>query len=984
MSLKYRLLLLYYVLPLAATCQSPGLCATHSYQKIYSTTESSELFDVVETSDGGKIVVGYIGQMVIYSYTTDSKALIMKLDNAGNQQWAKGIKALSDNYFKKVRQTTDGGFIAVGVTKPFGAAIGHILLIRFDQSGAILWSRSMGNTIYDIEHVLDVIQTSDGGFVLTGIQGQFLADQTVVIRTDANGALLWEKNYGYVAQDFSFPGGIVEENDSLVVAGSREIYYPATEKYVYLMKVNKNTGDVFWAKECIGGGDWYPMFNKSNGGYYMDHPVLPGDATITKMDLSGNPIKTFDIHAYTQGSDFRYFPTADDGVIVSKKSTVLNLIKVRPDNTLEWANEYPVPSPSSWLTCVKVTPTNQVIATGSLYYSSTHIDFILINKSVNGIDSCPGLPITPVSTTVKPYLASPFTWSDVTSEPAFSNTLINTIVTPEIFTVTNLCSTTILPTCGALKLSGTDSVCVNMDTLIFLGKRAPGCTTPVLFQLDPSLGAIIYTTDSTASIVFKQVGNVKLFAGITTPCGVLKDSVLINIFASPGPVNLGVDRSICQNSSIILHAGKDYRTYQWQDGSTDSIFVVTDPGQYYVVTTDHCGDTFRDTVTVSAVPSLVLDLGSDASKCNKDTIAIAVAAGFNSYSWTPDINISNTSGRSVKVWPNVTTTYTLTVTNAIGCSAVDSIKIAVYNASVIDLGNDTSFCQGNTITLNAGPGFVNYQWNTGATSPQLLVGTAGQFSVIGTDNHQCRSFDTLKIISVFANPVPSLQKVSVICQGTSLLLDAGAGYVSYHWQDGSSLQRYSANAAGKYWITVTDTHQCRGSDSTEIKQVLPLPVNFVIPDTSICEGQIILLKSLAQYSQYLWSTGSLSNQINISSAGSYWLQVTGTNNCVAREFINVASKNCVKAVYIPNAFSPNRDGVNEVFRANAFGPLKSFHLMVYGRLGQKVFETFDVSLGWDGRYKGVAMESGIFVWYVEYQLVNDVIKKEKGTITLIR
>jgi hypothetical protein len=528
MPLKYQLLLLLYVIPLVVTCQSSGSCTTHNYEKIFSTTESSELFDLVETSDGGRIAVGYIGQMVNASFTTDSKALIMKLDNAGNLQWAKGIKGLADNYFKKVRQTTDGGYIAVGATKPPGAAFGSILMIRFDQSGGILWSRSLGNTIHFTEHVLDVIQTSDGGFALTGIQGQFLADQTVVIRTDGNGALLWEKNYAYSDQDMSFPGGIVEENDSLVVSGSFEIYHPTIpEKYVYLMKVNKNTGDVFWAKKYTGGGDWYPVFNKSNGGYYMDHPVLPGDATITKMDLSGNPIKTFDIHAYTQGSDFRYFPTADNGVIVSKKSTVLNLIKVRPDNTLEWANEYPVPSPSSWLTCLKETPTNQVIASGSLFYSPTHIDFLLINRPVNGIDSCPGMPITPVSTTVSPYPASPFTWLPVTPEPAFKNILINTTVTPENFTITNLCSTTSLSTCDTLKLSGTDSVCVNMDTLIFPVKRAPGCTTPVQFQIDPVKATIISSTDSSAKIVFIQPGNVKLYASISRPCGDLRDSVII-------------------------------------------------------------------------------------------------------------------------------------------------------------------------------------------------------------------------------------------------------------------------------------------------------------------------------------------------------------------------------------------------------------------------------------------------------------------------
>ena len=536
--------------------------------------------------------------------------------------------------------------------------------------------------------------------------------------------------------------------------------------------------------------------------------------------------------------------------------------------------------------------------------------------------------------------------------------------------------------CSSLKLTGRDTTCLNADTAIYYAARSANCNSAVQFHIDPAKASIVNSTDTSATIAFIRPGQVTLYASIAGPCKIVKDSVAINVFSSPASVNLGPDLQACPSFSYALHAGMGFRTYQWQDGSADSILVITSPGRYFVTTTNYCGGIFSDTVNVIAAPPVLVNIGNDTVKCTNDTLMLTATPGFNSYTWSPQYNISSTAGQTVKVFSKTDTTYKVVAAKNSGCMAMDSIKIKIYPLIPVNPGNDTSFCNGNSVILNAGPGFINYLWNTGATSQQINVAAAGEYIASVKDIHQCIFKDTFNIISVYQNPTIHLQKDTTFCQGSKL--DAGTGFINYLWQDGSISQTYHVESIGKYWVTVTDDHQCRGSDTVDIKQILPAPSNFIVKDTGICEIQTILLKPSGQFSNYLWSTGEITNQINISSFGTYWLQVTNHSGCTAKEFINVAAKNCIRAVYFPNAFTPNKDGINEVFKADVFGTLKNFHLVVYDHFGQKLFETNDRTKGWDGQYKGKDMDSGTFVWYSEYQLDNEAIQNRKGIVTLIR
>ena len=92
----------------------------------------------------------------------------------------------------------------------------------------------------------------------------------------------------------------------------------------------------------------------------------------------------------------------------------------------------------------------------------------------------------------------------------------------------------------------------------------------------------------------------------------------------------------------------------------------------------------------------------------------------------------------------------------------------------------------------------------------------------------------------------------------------------------------------------------------------------------------------------------------------------------------------MSGVYFPNAFTPNNDGMNDLFKAQVFGTLKSFSLNIYDRFGQRVFQTNDCNTGWNGRFNKADLSPGTFVWCSEYRFNNDVLKTQKGTVILIR
>jgi gliding motility-associated-like protein len=160
-------------------------------------------------------------------------------------------------------------------------------------------------------------------------------------------------------------------------------------------------------------------------------------------------------------------------------------------------------------------------------------------------------------------------------------------------------------------------------------------------------------------------------------------------------------------------------------------------------------------------------------------------------------------------------------------------------------------------------------------------------------------------------------------------------------------------------------------------------------DTTICAPSSIRISGAwPSAKKYLWQDGSDKTYFDVTASGVYSVQVTDQYGCTNEDSISVTVQNCnICDLNAPNAFTPNNDGLNDVFRilpACKYVALEKFKLRIYNRWGQLVFSTNDINEGWDGTFKRKLQGAGAFVYYLEYAFKQNPVVKKKGTIELIR
>jgi gliding motility-associated-like protein len=586
-------------------------------------------------------------------------------------------------------------------------------------------------------------------------------------------------------------------------------------------------------------------------------------------------------------------------------------------------------------------------------------DFPLTTSSVNYTKSVS--PMKPIDTSYITMMPTPMLVSDDT------------------YNLIEVCKN--VSTCDTVSIIGNTDLC-NLATAPFIARRNKECADPVTWTIDNDSTIQTKLNDSTISIQFPGPGNYTLSATLSG-CKLLSDTVQIHIRSSGNVLDLGPDTTICPGNTILLNARKGFASYLWQNGVTDSIFTVTQPGKYFVTAIDGCGGMFSDTVIVSQHPPIPFDAGPDRVKCNNDTIQLHATPGFLNYEWLPEYYLDATASSDVTASPLTDTVYTVKAEKTPGCFAYDTVHVKVNQSMVIDFGGDTSLCSGDSVILNAGNHFSSYTWSNGSVASFIAVKTAGAYFVDAISANGCHSFDTMEVIKVFANPVVALDHNNNLCAGDTRLLDAG-NFISYLWNNGSTGKSLLVSEPGTYYVTVTDDKNCKANDTTFITNLLSKPSDFLPTDTAICSYATLVLNSKSGFVNYLWNNNATTSSITIDKQGTYWLQATDDNGCVGKEFVTVSLKDCMQGFYVPNAFTPNNDGRNDLFKPMIFGNVVHYSLVIYNRFGQKVFESTDLTRGWDGNFHSRNSPGDIFIWSCVYQFAGGNVENKKGTVTLVR
>jgi len=310
----------------------------------------------------------------------------------------------------------------------------------------------------------------------------------------------------------------------------------------------------------------------------------------------------------------------------------------------------------------------------------------------------------------------------------------------------------------------------------------------------------------------------------------------------------------------------------------------------------------------------------------------------------------------------------------------DTVAV-VIKPPVVNLGNDTILCSGDTLTLQSSVTYIDptYLWNTGSTTPAIIVTKTGQYWLTVTTNDSSAS-DT---INVTFKPKPVIfisSKDTIICIGDSARITGSAPeqpFVTYLWNTGSTDSSIYVSDSGTYILTVTESG-CIATDSIHVSEGIKPYVNLG-PDTLLCNGTEIQLS--ANPDTALWSTGVTAQSISVIQAGIYWASVS-TLCGIARDTINVSYQPC--NIWLPSAFTPNDDGRNDIIRpVGTLGLYTDFALSIYNRWGNLVYYSKDIYSGWDGTFNGIKQDGGTFYYMMSYTFQG---KKGmmKGDITLIR
>jgi trimeric autotransporter adhesin len=385
----------------------------------------------------------------------------------------------------------------------------------------------------------------------------------------------------------------------------------------------------------------------------------------------------------------------------------------------------------------------------------------------------------------------------------------------------------------------------------------------------PGYASYLWNTGAvTRTIVVTTAGTYTVTVTAATGCSA-SDNELVTVHPNPTPVISGT-LSFCQGTSTTLDAGPGYSSYLWNNGSSTQTLPVSSGGNYTVTVTSAfgCSGTTSAVTTVNPLPQPVIT--GVTAVCQGTSSTFDAGAGYNNYLW------SNGS-TSQTINPNVAGSYTVTVTDANGCTNNTSLSLTVNANPVPSITGTNEFCDGDNSNINAGAGYVNYAWSTGASTQVINVNSAGTYSVTVTDANGCIGSTSLAI-TVHPNPVPVINGGTGICQGSSTQLTVPGSYATYQWNTGASTNNITVSTAGNYAVTVTSAFGCVGTTSTTMV-INPLPTPTITGITAICQGTTSTFDAGAGYSAYLWSNGSTTQTINPGVAGNYTVTVTDINGC---------------------------------------------------------------------------------------------------------
>ncbi len=447
------------------------------------------------------------------------------------------------------------------------------------------------------------------------------------------------------------------------------------------------------------------------------------------------------------------------------------------------------------------------------------------------------------------------------------------------------------------------------------------------------------------------------------------------IIVEPAPlVDAGADAIFCEGENVAVSpvvSGSTTVLWTTNDGNIVSGNNTLTPqinasGSYTLTAENAAGCSANDIVVVTITPLPELTLDSPFEVCPDEQVSIDLGNNYDAILW------SNGSDATEQTFGEGD--YSVTVTTS-DCSVSVDFVVNEIDVPSIALGADVNACEGNVITLSASAPVL---WSTGVTDIEIEVTTSGTYSA-SAQLQGCTASD--EIVVIFnAYPFIDLPESAEICEGESIELTAN---IAGLWSTGVTGQSITVDQAGEYSMQVTENN-CTAIETVEVLTI-SLPEIELGDNLQGCLNEVVRIGSLALDTyDFIWNTGATSSTLTVSEPGEY--SVTATNDCGSiSDTVEVSFIECNYYIFIPNTFTPDADGTNDVWKVEAIN-LDTYDIKIFDRWGNVVFTSTDPDEVWTGAVVGgdYYARNGIYNYIIRYTAENLDAQVMKGHVLLIR
>ncbi len=881
-------------------------CNNPMFSRNYETVEGTIVLNVLREDKNNT----FIAAGAIFPNTANySTPYLLKMDALGNVLWAKRLEIDGSGIFYNLKTTTDGGYIAVGEINSAPA------IAKFNATGNLEWVNS--TTIGSTSVFVNIVQTKDGGYAASGhLETNYI---NFVAKFKADGTTQWTREIGSPTTDWS--GGIEEMTDgSLLVASNT-----TSTTNTYLMKLDINTGSFIWQKQYSSGASnsccdhSFDDINKTPDGNFLVTGNWDADVIIfQKIDNNGNILWAKKITQAGIGlRGTQSFQTADGGYIISSTdyNNQLSRVIIKLDNNfkVQWQKKVGVGGSVNLRHVL-------ALSNGDYWIGANQVNGFSMSKTDALAKSCEDYPNSNV---IVQDVRSQITEGSFANDVGRDMFRLTPQVLPFEVSTKNRCKEC-KEICGngidddgdglidnadvvdcpclkcfdkdSVKIVGSQTICDFNSSYSYKLKNFK-CDKFKTNWLIKGVGLTdIFSDDTTCNMRFTQSTTFDLTAIIKDSCGIDTLYLKIQAIAPPPILNLGPDKTICQTGVFTFRAQRGFKSYLWQDFSTDSVFTAFGAGKYWVRVIDSCGFTQSDTVNIIQLNLPNLNIIPDTLKiCQGESLVVTAPTGFATYRWSPSVGVNDTFKRVISLTPSVSGRYFCAVSTVAGCVSSDSLWVevkplnnAIRSASICTgltykIGDSTFTKAGNynvrlktttggcdtlvSLTLNTINNFTKQIDSLICINQKIKIGDstftkAGNYIVILKG--RVGSCDTIVTVNLKAPIIVEQTLNKTICQGQNL-----------------KVGDFTFIKNGTYKVFINNA-LCKDTVITINLKVTDLDLQTAAfnscPNTQ--NGRITAsIKNGTPPYTYTWNNGEMTANLNNLTAGTYFLTVSDANNC---------------------------------------------------------------------------------------------------------